>query len=85
MFRATVVVGNKKGVADPEGKNIAKTLHLLGFDNVSDVRSAKQYSIYLQAESKEEARKKVEEMCRKLLANPVIHNYSIEIEEVGEE
>ena len=80
-----MVVGNKKGVADPEGKNIAKTLHLLGFDTVTSVRSAKQYRILISAASEEEARKMVEDMCRKLLANPVIHQYSIEIREVAGE
>ena len=81
MFEAIVTVGNKKGVEDPEGKNIAKTLHLLGFEGVSDVKSAKMYRIYIDASSADDARVKVEEMCRKLLANPVIHDYSIEIKE----
>ena len=82
MFEAIVTVGNKRGVEDPEGKNITKTLQLLGYDGVNDVRSAKMYKIYIDAPSVDDAKKKVEDMCRKLLSNPVIHEYAIDIHEI---
>ncbi len=76
MAVAEVRITLKKGVADPEGKNTLKALELLGFEGVRDVRSVKVFEIDIDAKGKETDRK-VDEMCRKLLANPVIHNYSI--------
>jgi phosphoribosylformylglycinamidine synthase len=72
MVTAEVKIKLKKGVADPEGANTKKTLELLGFD-VADVKSVKVFEIHLATENREEAQQKVEEMCQKLLANPVIH------------
>jgi phosphoribosylformylglycinamidine synthase len=79
MITAEVTIHLKKGVADPEGKNTKKTLELLGFDKVHDVKSAKVFEIELDIDDRDEAQNKVSEMCNKLLANPVIHNYSISI------
>ena len=76
MVIAEVKIKLKKGVADPEGANTKKTLELLGFD-VADVKAIKVFEINLGIEDKGEAKQKVEEMCQKLLANPVIHEYSI--------
>ena len=77
MVVAEVKIKLKKGVADPEGKNTKKTLGLLGFSDVVDVKSVKLFEIHLTTENKDEAEQEVEEMCEKLLANPVIHDYSI--------
>ncbi len=82
MFEAEVRVELKKGVADPEGKNTKKALDLLGFDRVSEVKTSKFFTIRIDAGSADEARKMVEEMCVKLLSNPVIHNPEINIKEV---
>ncbi len=79
MVVAEVKIKLKKGVADPEGANTKKTLELLGFGNVACVKSAKVFEIYLDTENMEEAETIVNEMCEKLLANPVIHEYSITI------
>ena len=79
MFTAEVKIGLKKGVADPEGSNTKKTLELLGFSNIGDVKSSKLFSIELDANSEAEAQAMVEDMCAKLLANPVIHNYEINL------
>lgn len=76
MVVAEVKIKLKKGVADPEGANTKKTLELLGFD-VAEVKSAKIFEIHLPTDNREEAKQKVEEMCEKLLANPVIHDYSV--------
>jgi phosphoribosylformylglycinamidine synthase len=72
-----VIIKLKNGVTDPEGEHTKKALELLGF-NVNGVRSMKMFEIDLSADEKT-ARIEVEEMCRKLLANPVIHEYEIRI------
>ncbi|MGM0510059.1 MAG: phosphoribosylformylglycinamidine synthase subunit PurS [Thermoplasmatota archaeon] len=79
MVTAEVIIELKKGVADPEGMNTKKALNLLGWD-VEDVKSGKVFEIDLGDEvSEEEAREEVEEMCKRLLANPVIQTYEIMI------
>lgn len=79
MFKARVEVRLKAGVADPEGDNTLKALNLLGFEEVDAVRSVRVFEIDLEAKGNNAAREKLEEMCRKLLANPVIHEYRIEL------
>jgi phosphoribosylformylglycinamidine synthase len=76
---AEVRVELKRGVADPEGANIKKTLLTLGFTDVRDVQSVKTYRIHLEQEDREEAERDVALMCRKLLANPVVNRYTIRI------
>ncbi len=78
MATAEVRVTLKKGVADPEGKNTHKALELLGFEGVREVRSVKVFEIEMDGK-KAEVQKRVEEMCAKLLANPVVHDYSIAV------
>jgi len=78
--RARVEIHLKKGVADPEGENVLKALKLLGFSSVSAVRSIKVFEIEIGEATPEKAKASVEEMCRKLLANPVIHDARIELE-----
>lgn len=68
----------KKGVADPEGKNTQKTLESLGFENVKSVKSVKVFDMELDM-SDAEAKKAGEEMCKKLLANPVIQNFTVTV------
>lgn len=80
MVRVRVEVHLKKGVTDPEGENVNKALKLLGFSGVRGVHSAKLFLIDLGEEDAEGARTAAEEMCRRLLANPVIHDYSITVE-----
>jgi phosphoribosylformylglycinamidine synthase len=85
-----VTIKLKEGVADPEGENTKKALNLLGFREVRRVKTMKIFRIGIEkqnqgekAEEEEEGapevNKTVEEMCRKLLANPVIHDYTITI------
>jgi phosphoribosylformylglycinamidine synthase len=83
MFKATVEIRLKKGISDPEGKNILKALHLLGFEGVGEVRMAKLIELFIEAGSADDARRRADMMCRRLLTNPVIHDYSIEVEEVN--
>lgn len=79
MVTAEVVVSLKKGVADPEGANTKKTLGLLGFGDVNEVKFSKLFTIELGDIPEDQARAQVTEMCEKLLANPVIQYYSISI------
>ena len=78
-MKVQVQVRLKKGVADPEGDNTLKALNLLGFKGLSAVHSAKLFEIDLAEENREMAKEQVEEMCRRLLANPVIQDYRIDI------
>ena len=71
-------VGLKSGMADPEGANVQKALGLLGFDNVGTVKSAKCYRVLVEGDS-DEALKQAEKMCQRLLANPVVHEYSLSV------
>ena len=76
MAQIEIRIELKKGVADPEGKNTMKTLESLGFEGVESVRSVKVFDIELDM-TPEKADEAGEEMCRKLLANPVIQNYRV--------
>ncbi|MFP4000361.1 MAG: phosphoribosylformylglycinamidine synthase subunit PurS [Thermoplasmata archaeon] len=81
MVTAEVKIELKEGIADPEGMNTEKTLKLLGWD-VEKVQTGKLFEIVLgEGVPEEEARSEVEDMCKKLLANPVIQTYDIEIKD----
>lgn len=80
MVRMSVEVRLKKGVTDPEGDNVHKALKLLGFADVKSVHSSKRFLIELEAADAKAAQREVEEMCRRMLANPVIHDYEISVE-----
>ncbi|MFB6282679.1 MAG: phosphoribosylformylglycinamidine synthase subunit PurS [Halobacteria archaeon] len=81
MYQATVNVRLKSGVLDPEAKTIQRSLERLGFD-LRDLRTADEYVVELDAESEDEAETEVEDMCEQLLANPVIHDYSVDVSEI---
>ena len=81
MFEAKVTITLKKGVSDPEGANTLKALHFLGFNKVKDAKLIRTVDILIDGKSKDEVRKDVEKMCQRLLTNPVIHTYIIQIEE----
>ena len=94
-MEAEVRIKLKHGVADPEGENTKKALNLLGFRNVRAVETMKTFRIVVEEEAEagegegeeegrekseeERVRQEVEEMCRRLLANPVIQDYEIEV------
>jgi phosphoribosylformylglycinamidine synthase PurS subunit len=81
MTKAQVIVHLKAGISDPEGSNTEKALHLLGFDAVKSVHTTRIWEIDLGDTSKAEAQEQVDRMCRRLLTNPVIHDYTIELSE----
>jgi phosphoribosylformylglycinamidine synthase PurS subunit len=76
---ARVFVTLKPGVLDPAGKAVEQSLHSLGYREVSSVRLGKLVEIQLEGNDPAAAKARVEEMCRKLLANTVVENYRVEI------
>jgi phosphoribosylformylglycinamidine synthase subunit PurS len=78
-MKALVHVKLKRGVLDPQGKAIGNALKGLGFGGVGEVRQGKLIELDLADSDPAAARARVEDMCRQLLANPVIENYAIEI------
>lgn len=78
-YTATVTVRLKHGVLDPEAATTQRALERLGFD-LDSLQSADVFEIGLSAESAEAAEAEVEEMAERLLANPTIHDYTVEVE-----
>lgn len=76
---ARVYVTPKKAILDPQGKAIAHSLHALNYSEVSDVRMGKYLEVRLQGLSRAQATERVEEMCRRLLANLVIEDFRFEL------
>ena len=76
-MKISVVITLKKDVLDPQGKVIHQTLDGMGFDDVNEVRQVKYFEIDTKEDDPKKAKDKVEEMCKKLLANLVIENYKI--------
>ena len=81
MFLAKVYVTLKPTVNDPQGLTVKGGLHSLGFTSVESVRAGKYMEIRLDGSSRQEAERLLNEMCRQLLANPIIENYRFELEE----
>jgi len=79
-YRAKIEVSLKPGHSDPEGEMTGQSLRELKY-RVRSVSVSKVYEVYFEANSREEAKKQVDEMCRRLLANPTKDNYRFEIEE----
>jgi len=80
---ARVIVTPKPVVNDPQGITVKQGLRTLGFSEVSDVRVGKYIEVLLDASSVQEARARVEAMCRQLLANHVIEDFRFEIDPGG--
>ncbi len=81
MFLARVYVTLKPTVNDPQGLTIRGALHSLGFADVESVRAGKYMEVRLNATSRKQAQAQLKEMCRRLLANPVIEDFRFELEE----
>ena len=78
-MKARITVMLKNGVLDPQGRAIAHALHSLGFESVDEVRQGKIIEVKLASTDEAAARKELDDMCRKLLANTVIENYQVEL------
>lgn len=79
QFEARVEVTHLPGVLDPQGATVERALPALGYTNVTNVRIGKAIRLLVDAVDEQAARAQVEEMCKRLLANPVIEAYDIEV------
>lgn len=84
IFKAKIYITLKESVLDPQGNAVKKSLHSLQYDEVKDVRIGKYMELEVEAERDEIARERVTEMCEKLLANTVIEDYQISLEQTNE-
>ena len=76
-MKISVIITLKKDVLDPQGKVIHQTLDGMGFEGINEVRQGKYFEINTKENDKKKAKEKVEEMCKKLLANLVIEDFKI--------
>ncbi|MFB6250207.1 MAG: phosphoribosylformylglycinamidine synthase subunit PurS [Halobellus sp.] len=79
-YTATVTVRLKRGVLDPEAETTERALERLGFE-LESLRSADQFEVDLDADSPDAAADRADEMAERLLANPTIHDYDVEVRE----
>jgi len=77
-MRFLISISRKDGLADPEGATTARALRDLGYDGVGEVHFGRMILVEMSGEHLEDARDRVDEMCRRLLANPVIEDFAIE-------
>ena len=82
-YTATVTVRLKRGVLDPEAETTKRALERLGFE-LDALRSADRFEIDLEADSAADAEERADEMAARLLANPTIHDYDVEVREAAE-
>ena len=78
-MKLSVIVTLKEEVLDPQGKVVNQTLKDMGYENIVNVRQGKYFDIELNESDKEKAKKIVEEVCKKLLTNVVIEDYTINL------
>ena len=78
-FEAIVNVLLKPGISDPQGQTIERALPALGYEGVEGVRVGKHIELSVEASSEDDARARIEEMCERLLANPVIESYEVTV------
>ncbi len=81
-FLSRVTITLRKSILDPQGKAVHHAVESLGMKQVRDVRMGKYVEVRFEAPSESEARSATEEMCRKLLANPVMEDFRFEIEKM---
>ena len=78
-MKISATVTLKKEVLDPQGKVVSQTLKNMGYDSIVNVRQGKYFDIELNENDKEKAKKIAEEICKKLLTNIVIEDYTIDL------
>ena len=81
MFHSRITVTLRKSILDPQGKAVEQSIHALGFSAVQDVRVGKFIELSVNTASRQEAERLTNEVCRKLLANPVMEDFSYVLEE----
>ncbi|MDX1691478.1 MAG: phosphoribosylformylglycinamidine synthase subunit PurS [Acidimicrobiia bacterium] len=80
-MRVRVEITRREGISDPEGTTVARGLRDLGYDEVGDVSMGRTIHLEVTGDDPGAVRARVDEMCRRLLANPVIEDYEITVEE----
>jgi phosphoribosylformylglycinamidine synthase len=78
-----VRVTPRPGILDPEGETIGRALATLGYGGVSDVRAGRLITLRLEADSVDDARAAASEMCERLIANPIIEDFAVRVDEEG--
>ncbi|HTY39456.1 MAG TPA: phosphoribosylformylglycinamidine synthase subunit PurS [Bacteroidota bacterium] len=81
MYHAKILVTLRQSILDPQGKAVEHGVHSLGYDRVRNVRIGKYVELHVDVESREEAETITKEVSQKLLANPVMEDFSFTIEE----
>lgn len=81
-FKASVKVGLKASVLDPQGKTVLAALHSLGFQEAKDLRVGKYFEITLEGQDRVSVEEEVKQFCEKLLVNPVIEQFTYEVQEL---
>ena len=82
MFLVKIRVTLRGSILDPQGKAVEQSINMLGFDKVKNVRIGKYIEMQVQEDERKEAERIAEEVCKKLLANPVMEDYSFSVEAV---
>jgi phosphoribosylformylglycinamidine synthase PurS subunit len=83
MFRVSVTITPKAGISDPQGAVIERALPNLGFDGVEQISVGRFITLHVDGEDEAVVRADVEDMCRQLLANPIIEDYSFQLEDIS--
>ena len=78
-MRVTVTIDRRPEIADPEGTTVRRALHDLGFTEAKEVRMDRVIHMDVSGNDPTEVKARVEEMCRQLLANPVLEDFSVEV------
>jgi len=82
MYKATITITLRPSILDPEGKTVEQSLHQLGYENVRHVRIGKHIELKVDAETEEKAGETVDSVCSRLLANPVMEDYSFTLTKI---
>lgn len=77
LYSAMVEVSLRPGIADPQGATIERALPALGFEGISGVRAGKSFRFTVEAPDEDAARREVDDLCRRLLSNPVIEDAAV--------
>ena len=85
MYKSKIKITLRKSILDPQGKAVEHSIQSLGYNNVLDTRIGKYIELSLDAKTEEEARKMTGEICKKLLANPVMEDFEFEVTELNGE
>ena len=83
MYQSKIKVTLRSSILDPQGKTVEHSIQSLGYKNILDTRIGKYIELKIDADSENEAKRITEEVCKKLLANPVMEDYEFNIEKLN--